>query len=73
VSRVTFDVPSDVKDLMSRHKEMDWNGVVSNTLLGYARKIKLLDAVMSKSKLKDRDVERLDHEIKAGLAKKYPV
>ncbi len=69
--KVIFEIPSDVKDIISKHKEIDWNRVISDTLWSYARKIKLLDSITSKSKLTDKDISALDHEIKAGLIKKY--
>lgn len=69
--KVTFDIPTDVKDIIKKHSEVDWNKIISDTLWNYARKIKLLDSITSKSKLTGKDVETLDHEIKGALLKKY--
>lgn len=69
--KVTFDIPTDVKDIIKKHAEVDWNKIISDTLWNYAKKIKLLDSITSKSKLTGKDVESLDHEIKGALLKKY--
>lgn len=69
--KVTFEIPTDVKDIIKKHSEVDWNKIISDTLWNYARKIKLLDSITSKSKLTGKDVETLDHEIKGALLKKY--
>lgn len=68
---ITFDIPSDVKEIISKHSEINWNKVISDTLWNYAKKIRLLDSITSKSKLTDKDVEAIDHAIKANLLKKY--
>lgn len=69
--KVTFDIPADVKDIISRHSEINWNKVISDALWNYAKKIRLLETITSKSRLTRRDVDALDHAIKAELLKKY--
>ena len=69
--KVTFEIPADIKDILTKHTEIDWDKIISDTLWSYAKKIKLLEAITSKSSLTDKDVEVLDHEIKAALSKKY--
>lgn len=69
--KVTFEIPADIKDILTKHTEIDWDKIISDTLWSYAKKIKLLESITSKSKLTDKDVEVLDHEIKAALSKKY--
>lgn len=36
--KITFDIPSDVKDVISRHSEIDWNKLISDVLWNYAKK-----------------------------------
>lgn len=69
--KVTFEIPSDVKKIVSKHPEINWDKVISDTLWNYTKKIKLLDSITSKSKLTKKDVEAIDHDIKADLLKKY--
>lgn len=69
--KVSVQIPAEVSKIMTQHPEVNWDKVISNTLWSYAKKIKLLDSITSKSKLTDRDVDALDHEIKADILKKY--
>ncbi|MCX5719112.1 MAG: hypothetical protein NT055_03955 [Nitrospirae bacterium] len=70
--KVSFEVPSDIKDIVIKHKEINWGKVVSSTLWDYIRKIKILESITAKSRLTSDDIEALDHEIKADMLKKYP-
>lgn len=69
--KVTFEVPVDIKDIIQKHTEIDWDKIVTDTLWNYAKKINLLDSIAYKSKLSEKDIEVLGHEIKADLLKKY--
>lgn len=69
--KISFEIPSDIQEIMTKHSEINWDKVISDTLWNYARKIRLLDSITSKSKLSEQDVNAIDHEIKAGLLTKY--
>lgn len=69
--KLTFEIPTDIKDIIKRHEEVDWNKVVNKAIWNYAKKIKLLEAITAKSRLTESDVDDLDHEIKAALSKRY--
>lgn len=69
--KITVDIPSDVKDIISKHSELNWNKVITDTLWNYAKKLKLLDSITSKSKISEKDIEAIDHAIKHNLLKKY--
>ena len=68
---VTFQIPSEVKEILSKHSEIKWDKVVSDTLWNYAKKLRLLDKIASKSKLTHQNVDKLDKAIKSGLLKHY--
>lgn len=69
--KLTFEIPTDIKDIIKRHEEIDWNKVVNKAIWNYAKKIKLLESITAKSRLTESDVDDLDHEIKAALTKRY--
>jgi len=71
MSKVSVQIPDEVSKIMAQHREVNWNKVISNTLWNYAKKIRLLNSITSKSALTNRDVEAIDHAIKADLLKKY--
>ena len=68
---VTFQIPSEIKEILSQHPEIKWDKVVAETLWSYAKKLRLGDKLTSKSKLTNQDVDKLDHPIKANLLKRY--
>ncbi len=68
---VTFQIPSEVRKILSKHPEIKWDKVVADTLWNYARKFRLMDKIVAKSKLSDPDVNELDKAIKNGLRKRY--
>lgn len=68
---VTFQIPSEVKKILSKHPEIKWDKVVADTLWNYARKLRLMDKITSKSKLSSQDIDELDKAVKAELLKHY--
>ncbi len=68
---VTFQIPSEVKKILSKHPEIKWDKVVADTLWNYARRLRLMDKIAAKSKLSSQDIDQLDKTIKAGLWKRY--
>ncbi|MBI1820559.1 MAG: hypothetical protein HYR79_02510 [Nitrospirae bacterium] len=69
--KISFQIPIEVSKVISKHPEINWNKVISNTLGNYTKKIRLLDSITSKSKLAEQDIEEIDHVIKSGLLKRY--
>ncbi|MBM4340015.1 MAG: hypothetical protein FJ110_10750 [Deltaproteobacteria bacterium] len=68
---VTFQIPSEVKEILSKHSEVKWDKVVADTLWNHAKKLRLLDKIASKSKLTQPNATKLDKAIKATLLKHY--
>lgn len=68
---ITLQIPTEIKEILSKHPEIKWEKIVTDSLWSYAKKIRLIDKLTSKSKLSDRDVDRLDRTIKADLSKHY--
>jgi len=68
---ITLQIPSEIKEILSKHPEIKWDKIVTDTLWNYAKKLRLTDKMVSKSKLSDQDVDKLDKVIKADLLKRY--
>jgi hypothetical protein len=68
---ITFEIPSEIKKILSDHPEIKWDKVVTDTLWNYAKKIRLMDKIASKSRLSVQDVDKLDKTVKARLLKHY--
>ena len=59
---------------MSKYPKIKWDKVVADTLLNYARKLRLMDKISAKSKLSSQDIQDIDElnkTIKPGLWKHY--
>ena len=69
--KFAVEIPIDLKEIMSKHSEINWSKIISDTLWSYAKKIKLLDTITSKSRLTEQDINAIDHAIKANLLNKY--
>ena len=68
---ITFQIPSEVNEILSKHPEIQWDKVVVDTLWNYAKKLRLLDKIVSKSKLTHQHADKLDKTIKSSLSKHY--
>lgn len=71
MAEVTFQIPEEVKEVISRHPEIHWEKLVRDSLWNFAKKIQLMDKITSESKLTQEDVENLDKVIKTDLLKRY--
>jgi hypothetical protein len=68
---VTFQIPSEIKEILSEHPEIKWDKVVADTLWGYAKKLRLMDKMTSRCKLSEQNADKVDKAIKAALLKRY--
>ena len=71
MATVVFDLPVEIKEIISKYSEVQWDKLVKDTIWSYAKKIQLADKITSKSKLNEENVKHLDKLIKAGLKKHY--
>ena len=68
---ITLRIPTEIKEILSKHPEIKWDKIVTDSLWNYAKKLRLIDKLTSKSKLSDQDVDKLDRIIKVDLLKRY--
>jgi hypothetical protein len=71
MANITLKIPTEIKEILSQHPEIKWDKIVTDSLWDYAKKLRLIDKLTSKSKLSARDVHKLDRTIKADLLKRY--
>ncbi len=70
MSRLTIEIPTDIRSVIERHKEIDWEHIARRSLFEYARKVALADRLTEASALRDEDILALDRQIKADIAAK---
>jgi hypothetical protein len=71
VSRLTLDVPAELRAILKRYPEIRWERVAENALWSYARKVKLADQIASRSALTEAAAETIGREVKAGIRRRY--
>lgn len=68
---MTLSIPEELHNIVKKHTEIKWSEIARRAMWTQARKLQLMDALVSKSKFTEKDVEELDHKIKAGLLKRF--
>lgn len=68
---MTLAVPEPLHKLIKKHSEIKWSEVARKAMWEQAMKVKLLDKIVSKSKLTPEDVEEIGAKIKRGIARKH--
>ena len=68
---ITLSIPEELHDVVKKHSEIKWSEIARRAMWLQANKLKLMDTLVRKSKLTEKDIEELDHKIKAGLFKRY--
>lgn len=68
---ITLSIPEELHNIIKKYTEIKWSEVARRAMWEQARKLQLMDTLVSKSKFTEKDVEELDHKIKAGLLKRF--
>ncbi|MBI2044732.1 hypothetical protein HYT23_01605 [Candidatus Pacearchaeota archaeon] len=61
----------DLHKIMRKHKHIKWSEVARQAIQDQARKLDLMDKLLSKSELTEEDAERIGQKIKHGIAKRH--
>ena len=68
---MTLSIPEELHNIVKKHTEIKWSEIARRAMWTHARKLQLMDVLVSKSKFTEKDAEELDHKIKAGLLKRF--
>ena len=68
---MTLAVPEELNELMKKHKEIKWSEIARQAMWNQAKKIELMDKILSKSSLTEKDAEEIGNKIKKAIAKKH--
>jgi len=71
VVNVTFAVPNELHEIMRRHPEIKWSEIARKAIWEYAERLDLMERIVSKSQLSEKDVLELEKKVKAGVRRKY--
>ena len=71
MNNMTLAVPYDLHEIMQKHREIKWSEVARQALWDKAKKLEIMDRMLSKSKMTEEDAERIGHKIKHGIARRH--
>jgi hypothetical protein len=68
---MTLAVPEELSNIMKKHSTTKWTEVAREAMWARAKKLELMDKLLSKSTLTEKDAIELGKKIKKGVAKKH--
>jgi len=68
---MTLAIPEDLHKIMKKHSEIKWSEVARQAIWTQARKLELMDNLLSKSEFTEKDALTLGRKIKQGIAKQH--
>jgi len=71
MTNMTLAIPADLYKIIKRHKEIKWTEIARKAMWEQARKLELMDNILSKSELTEKDAIEIGRKIKHEIAKKH--
>ncbi len=71
MTNMTLAVPEDLKQIMERHREVKWSEVARQAMWEHAKKLELMEKLVSKSKLTEKEALELGRKIKKEVSKRH--
>ena len=68
---MTLAIPGDLHEIMRKHKDVKWSEVARHAIWEKAKKLELMDKLLSKSKLTDKDALDIGRKVNKGIAQKH--
>ena len=71
MTNVTLAVSEDLHKIMQKHKDIKWSEVARQAMWEKARKLELMDKLLSKSTLTEKDALEIGRKINKAIAKRH--
>jgi hypothetical protein len=71
MTNMTLAVPEDLHAIMKKYDTIKWSEIARKALWDQARKLELMDKLLSKSKLTEEDALEIGRKINRGIAKRH--
>jgi len=68
---MTLAIPEELHKIIKKHKEIKWTEIARQAMWEQARKLELIDDILSKSELTEEDALEIGRKIKREIAKKH--
>lgn len=73
MTNMTLSIPEELMKIMRKHTQIKWSEVARRAIWDEAKKIEIMDRILSKSKLTEKDVEEIGKKVKRGIAKAHGI
>ena len=71
MTNMTLAIPKELYEIMRKYRQIKWSEVARQAMWSEAKKMELMDRLLAKSKLTEKDAERIGNKIKIGIAKRH--
>jgi len=68
---ITLSLPEELHKRMMEHTELKWSDVARQAFEKKINELELIDKILKKSKLTERDTEEIGNRIKAEIRKRF--
>ena len=68
---MTLAIPEELNKIMKHHTTTKWSEVAREALWERAKKLELMDKILSKSQFTEKEAIELGRKIKEGVAKRH--
>ena len=68
---MTLSIPEELHRKMKRHTELKWSDIARRAFEKKLDEIELTERILRKSELDEKDAERIGHEIKLKMNKRF--
>lgn len=73
MTNVTLAVPEELHKIMDKHRDIKWSEVARQAMWAKAHKLELMDKLLAKSELTEKDALEIGNKIKKGIARKHGI
>ncbi len=70
---MTLSVPDDLYEVIKQHNEIKWSVIARNAMWEYARKVQLVDRILKKSELTEKDADEIGKIIKKSIRQQHDI
>jgi hypothetical protein len=71
MTEFVVNIPADIAEEMKRLHFINWNEKSVKDILLFLNQRKIVESILNRSKLKEKDVEEIDNIFKLDLFQKY--
>jgi hypothetical protein len=68
---MTLSIPEELHKKMKRHTELKWSDIARQAFEKKLNEVELMENILKKSELTEEDAERLGHQIKSRVNKRF--